>query len=155
MCSPPSQSYRRFMQTRCPELLRDGGKSLAVAFMHNVPRAMFLFLPLVALFMKAMYWHPRRYYVEHWLFLLYAQSFLFLLLIAGMLGGYTLPQRVSSWLTFGLFLYAIYYLFVSLRGAYEQSRTWTALKLLLLCVAYFVCGLVMLTATTLYSVVTM
>ena len=152
---PGARAVQQFMQQRCPELLRDGGKSLAAEFMHNVPRAMFLFLPLLALFMKAMYWRPRRYYVEHWLFLLYAQSFIFLLFIIGMLGGYLLPELLSSVLTLGLFLYAIYYLFASLRGAYRQSRAWTALKFALLCTAYLLCGIALLAVTTLYSVITM
>ena len=116
---------------------------------------MFLFLPLLALFMKAMYWRPRRYYVEHWLFLLYLQSFVFLLFIIAMLASHVLPQRVDSWLTLALWLYAAYYLFGSLRVAYQQSSARTAFKFALLGVAYFVCGVILLVVTTLYTVVMM
>jgi hypothetical protein len=150
-----ARAVQQFMKTRCPELLSDGGKSLAAAYTHNLPRAMFLFLPLLALFMKAMYWRPPRYYVEHWLFLLYSQSFVFLLAIIGMLAAYVLPQRVDSGLTLALWLYAAYYLFGSLRVAYQQSRARTAFKFALLGVAYFVCGFILLVVTTLYTALTM
>jgi len=152
---PGAHIIQEFMRERCPALLSDGGKSLALAYMHNLPRAMFLFLPLLALFMKAMYWRPRRYYAEHWLFLLYLQSFVFLLFIIGMIAARVLPARLDSWLTLALWLYAIYYLFTSVRRTYAQSRAWTALKFALLCAAYLVCGLVMVTLTTLYSLIMM
>jgi len=150
---PGARIVQEFMRTRCPELMSDGGKSLAAAYMHNLPRAMFLFLPLLALFMKAIYWRPRRYYAEHWLFLLYVQSFVFLLFIIGMLAARVLPPRVGSALTLVLWLYAIYYLFMSVRRTYAQSRVLTTLKFALLCAAYLVCGLIMVTLTTLYSLI--
>jgi len=152
---PGARTVQEFMRTRCPQLVSDGGKSLAAAYMHNLPRAMFLFLPLLALFMKAMYWRPRHYYAEHWLFLLYLQSFVFLLFIVGMLAARVLPARLDSALTLVLWLYAIYYLFTSVRRSYAQSRAATALKFVLLCAAYLVSGLIMVTLTTLYSLVMM
>ena len=39
---------------------------------------MFVFLPLLALVMKLLYWRPRRYYVEHLLFLVHNHAFVFL-----------------------------------------------------------------------------
>ena len=45
---------------------------------HNIPRAMFMFLPLLALVMKLLYWRPKRYYVEHLLFLIHNHAFVFL-----------------------------------------------------------------------------
>ena len=50
------------------------------AIVHNIPRAMFVFLPLLALFMKLLYWRPKRYYVEHLLFLVHNHAFVFLAL---------------------------------------------------------------------------
>ena len=47
---------------------------------HNIPRAMFVFLPLLALSMKPLYWRPKRYYVEHLLFLIHNHAFVFLVL---------------------------------------------------------------------------
>jgi hypothetical protein len=152
---PGARPVQEFIRTRCPELLRDGGRSLAAAFEHNLPRAMFLFVPLVALFMKAMYWRPRRYYVEHWLFLLYLQSFAFLLIIVGIVVGYVSPRAVDKWLTIALWLYAGYYLVVSMRAVYQQSQVATGFKVALLGLAYVVCALGVLAGTALYSVLTL
>ena len=44
--------------------------------------AMFVFLPLLALAMKLLYWRPKRYYVEHLLFLIHNHAFVFLALSA-------------------------------------------------------------------------
>ena len=54
------------------------GEDLSNAIVHNLPRAMFVFLPLLALFMKLLYWRPKRYYVEHLLLLVHNHAFIFL-----------------------------------------------------------------------------
>ena len=47
---------------------------------------MFVFLPLLALVMKLLYWRPKRFYVEHLLFLVHNHAFVFLALtIMGLL----------------------------------------------------------------------
>jgi len=45
----------------CVRSVLDHGRSLLQAAIHNIPRAMFVFLPLFALLMTLMYWWPRRY----------------------------------------------------------------------------------------------
>ena len=66
------------------KIAEDGGRELGEAVVHNIPRAMFVFLPLLALVMKPLYWRPKRYYVEHLLFLVHNHAFVFLALaIAG------------------------------------------------------------------------
>ena len=47
---------------------------------HNLGRAMFVFLPLMAALMKLLYWRPRRYYLEHLVLLLHNHACVFLLL---------------------------------------------------------------------------
>jgi hypothetical protein len=62
----------------CPRLVADGGRSLAAGYLHNLPRAMFVFLPLLAGVMRLMYWRPRHYYIEHLLLLVHNHAFVFL-----------------------------------------------------------------------------
>ena len=57
------------------------------ALTHNVPRGMFVFLPVFALLMMLMYWRPRRYYVEHLLLLVHDQTFVFLVILFGWLAA--------------------------------------------------------------------
>src|SRR6185503_3163668 len=62
----------------CQKMSHTSARELLATIMHNVPRAMFVFLPLLALIMKLLYWRPKRYYVEHLLFLVHNHAFVFL-----------------------------------------------------------------------------
>ena len=77
--APPITRARNNLRDRCRAIASDGGRELAASIVHNVPRAMFIFLPVLALIMKLMYWRPKRYYVEHLLFLIHNHAFVFLL----------------------------------------------------------------------------
>ncbi|HEV3286169.1 MAG TPA: DUF3667 domain-containing protein, partial [Steroidobacteraceae bacterium] len=62
---PWASTLRPQFQRACRNSVMDNGRDLQDAFLHNVPRAMFIFLPLLAGVMMLMYWRPRHYYVEH------------------------------------------------------------------------------------------
>jgi hypothetical protein len=117
--------------------VQEDGSELFTELGHNLPRAMFIFLPLLAGIMKLMYWRPRRYYVEHLLFLVHNHAFVFLMLIFFMLvdlaiypliGDYVWPFYVA-----GSF-YTVWYIFRAMRNMYGQHGLLTFLK-------YFVLGL--------------
>ncbi len=141
--------YRSCLQTS-----QDQGRSLSQSFLHNLPRAMFLFLPLLAAVMMLLYWHPRHYYVEHLLFCLHNHAFGFLVvLLAGILSA-LLPFAASliGWATA---LYVAWYLFRSMRVMYRQGRLRTVAKLGVLAFVYLVAGSLTLAATALYAFVTL
>jgi hypothetical protein len=52
----------------CRKIAADKGVGLARAFVDNLPKMMFIFLPLLALVNKLLYLRSRRLYVEHLLF---------------------------------------------------------------------------------------
>jgi len=138
----------------CEQAARDQGRSLGQSFLHNLPRAMFLFLPLLAGVMMLLYWHPRHYYVEHLLFLLHNHSFAFLaVLLAGILSA-LLPFAATliGWVTT---LYVAWYLFRSMRVMYGQGRLRTVAKLGVLAFVYLVAGAFTVAATALYAFVTL
>ncbi|HEX4618103.1 MAG TPA: DUF3667 domain-containing protein [Steroidobacteraceae bacterium] len=138
----------------CVQTTRDRGRSLVESFMHNLPRAMFVFLPLLAAVMMLLYWHPRRYYVEHLLFCLHNHAFAFLVvLLAGLLAA-LLPSAATliGWITA---LYIAWYLYRSMRVMYRQGRLRTVAKLGFLSFVYLVAGSLMLAATALYAFVTL
>ena len=78
-CWRRARNYAK-LRERCAKIAEDGGAELGKSVVHNMPRAMFVFLPLLALVMKLLYWRPKRYYVEHLLFLIHNHAFVFLLL---------------------------------------------------------------------------
>ncbi|MEZ5500969.1 MAG: DUF3667 domain-containing protein [Steroidobacteraceae bacterium] len=136
----------------CAKLLADKGKGLASAMAANIPRAMFLFLPLFAAIARLMYWRPRRHYVEHLLLLVHNHSFMFLGLTLSSALASVLPESLSSAFE-GLFMiYALYYMFRSMRVMYAQSRLLTTAKYLLLLGAYLVLGAAMMGITAIWSV---
>ncbi|MGC1729723.1 MAG: hypothetical protein WA747_10110, partial [Steroidobacteraceae bacterium] len=138
----------------CLQSAQDHGRSLLQSFFHNLPRAMFLFLPLLAGVMMLLYWHPRRYYVEHLLFCLHNHAFAFLVvLLAGILSA-LLPFAaiLIGWVTA---LYVAWYLYRSMRVMYGQGRLRTVAKLGVLSFVYLVAGSLMLAATGLYAFMTL
>lgn len=138
----------------CVRLVLDHGRSLPEVFLHNVPRAMFVFLPLLAGAMMLMYRRPRHYYVEHLLLFVHNHAFVFLLL---MLAGLTkaLARPLAGWISAAVMLYIAWYAYRSMRVVYAQGRGLTLGKLVLLSFFYLASGALMLTLVSVYSVFTL
>jgi hypothetical protein len=137
----------------CRRAVADHGRSLREAFLRNVPRALFLFLPLLAAAMMLMYWRPRRYYVEHLLLFVHNHAFVFLLALLAWLTSALLPFA-SNWIGLGVTLYIAWYSYRSMRVVYGQGRWLTLSKLIVLSFFYLVSGILMLVITSVYSALT-
>ena len=146
--------YGARFQAGCVAAIEDGGRSVDESILHNVPRAMFLFLPLLGLVMKALYRRSPRYYVEHLLFFVHNHALIFLLLAVYALLGAILPAAVTSVLAGTLWIYLALYFFASMRRVYGQGWLATAGKLGVLAFAYLVLGGVMLAGIALYAMLT-
>jgi hypothetical protein len=139
----------------CVRLILDNGRTLPEAYMHNVPRALFIFLPLLAGVMMLMYWRPRHYYVEHLLLFVHNHAFLFLLwLLAGLVSALLKPLA-GWWIAAAVTLYIAWYAYRSMRVVYGQSRAVTLGKLVLLSFFYLVSGVLMMGLVGLYTVLTL
>jgi Protein of unknown function (DUF3667) len=140
----------------CQRAAKDRGRALGEAVVHNIPRAMFVFLPLLALVMKLMYWWPRRYYVEHLLFLVHNHAFVFLTLaIVGLFKLIPVVGAHLGLLEFAAWLYMIWYIFRAMRVYYAQSRGLTFVKYLSIGLAYFSTSLLVLLLTAIFSALTL
>jgi len=141
------------LRASCEKSVVDGGRGLAEAFTHNLPKAIFLAAPLLALVMRPLYRRPRRFYVEHVLFLLHDHAFLYLLFALNALAAAVLQiHLLVVTLGWGVALYIPYYYFVAMRRVYGQSRVRTLGKLAVLSLAYLVTAFAALVVTSLYSV---
>jgi len=143
------------LHTACTRIIEDGGTELSKSVVHNIPRAMFVFLPLLAMVMWLLYWRPRRHYVEHLLFLIHNHAFVFLVLattallgLIPVVGAHLGPLEFAAW------LYMIWYLFRAMRNFYGQGRALTLAKYFAIGYAYFSAGVVVLLFTALYSALT-
>ncbi len=123
--------------------------------MHNIPRAMFVFLPLLALVMWLLYWRPQRHYVEHLLFLIHNHAFVFLLLaLKALLEMIPFVGEHRALLETATWLYMIWYLYRAMRTVYGQGRMLTLAKYFTIGFAYISAGVLVLLLTALYSAIT-
>ena len=126
----------------CERVIANDGKDFLSKLLDNVPAALFILLPLMALVLKLLYPLSKRYYVEHLLFVVHFHAFFFLILILqiifsrlGILLG--LAESAIDITIFAVSLYVPVYLYKSMRRVYEQRRIITILKFLVLFLAYF------------------
>lgn len=106
-------------------------------FVDNLPKMMFLMLPVFALLLKLLYIRRHRYYIEHLIFALHYHSFVFITLLLITLSLQLLPVVFSSLLGTGLGIGLFVYLYGAMRTVYGQSWIKTGLKFLLLLMIYF------------------
>jgi Protein of unknown function (DUF3667) len=142
------------MQRACLRVRADNARSLMAAFRHNLPRIMFLFLPLLAGIMMLFYWRPRHYYVEHLLLLLHNHACVFVVLPLAW-GVSALVPRASGWVDFAVFLYLVWYMYRSMRTVYGQGPGLTLAKLTALSLFYLVFGMLMFVLNFAYSALTL
>jgi hypothetical protein len=115
---------RRFQEVSARA--RANPDAFALAGYRNIPRAFFLFLPVFAAMLKLFYW-KQGYYVEHLVFALYYQAFLFLTFALYFLSGW-LPAFLKTPFRAALVLWAIVYVAMAIRRVYGGSWTKTAFK---------------------------
>ena len=133
------QSFSR----ACKRMRADGGKAFFERFASTAPKLMFLFLPLMAGVALLFYWKPRRLYAEHLVLFLHNHAFTFLLL-----GTSSIVSAVSELpvpflgaldlVNVALTLYAVWYVYRSMRVVYGERRLKTTLKYFAIGTIYFV-----------------
>lgn len=152
----PDSAFRADLRARCQRLASGDGSNLGQVVIHNVPRAMFIFLPLLALVMTLLYWRPKRYYVEHLLFLIHNHAFVFLAAtLVILIARIPFISPAAGWLGTAVSLYAVWYIYRAMRNVYGQGRGLTLAKYFTLGFTYFVTSVVMLLLTVIYSALTL
>jgi hypothetical protein len=144
------------MKVVCNRVIADKGKAFLRELLDNVPAALFVLLPLMALVLKILYPLSKRYYVEHLLFVVHFHAFVFLILILQVLMSRTgsllrAPELSIDVITFALSLYVPVYLYKSQRRVYEQGRFVTVMKFLILTLAYFSGLLIMFSLVAIFA----
>ena len=130
------------LQAVCERVIADDGKAFLGKMLDNVPAALFILLPLMALILKVLYPLSKRYYVEHLLFVVHFHAFVFLILtlqilfnrLAVLVG---LPNALTGTTIFAVSLYIPVYFYKGMRRVYEQGHLLTTLKFIVLLLSYF------------------
>lgn len=140
------------LRASCVRVVRDQHEVRA-EFLHNLPRAIFLLLPILALLLKPLYRRPPRYLVEHLLFLLHNHALLYLAFgLLGFVDAFGASDAVTDPLFFAVVLYIPYYYYRGMRRVYGEGTARTLGKLTVLSLAYAVLAVVVLVVTAIYSV---
>ena len=129
------------LQRMCERTQIDDGRSLIDNLLENVPAALIVLLPLMALVLKGLYPLSRRYYVEHLLFFVHFHAFFFLILTLQVLFSRLMallgtPETLTVLALVASSFYIPVYLFVSMRRVYGQGRAVTFFKYIVLTFAY-------------------
>lgn len=131
---------KHYISKRSIELNKypDPTKKFKEDLLHNIPKMMFLLLPMFALILKLVYINKNRYYYEHLIYSFHLHSAMFLSILLTLLlqWFFALFYGISGWLTSFCTLYIIWYIYRSLRSFYGSTRWITVLKMLFLFFAY-------------------
>ena len=108
-----------------------------LTLIRNVPKALFLLMPLFAFFLKLLYFRRDPLYIDHLIFAFHFHAFLFL--FYSLLIWVSLITPISGILFFGVGVLIISpaYLFFALRRVYHQGWIKTFIKFNLLSFLYF------------------
>lgn len=112
---------------------KDNPKELTARYLDQVPKALFVVLPLCALVLRLLYALRRHTYVEHLVFLLHFHSFMFLAYLPAVLVPY-------DWIGLYGFVVTLFwipgYVFVAMLRFYKQHWLLTLVKSWILGFAY-------------------
>ncbi len=123
------------------ERLSSEPKQLFENLLDNVPAALIVLLPIMALVLKMLYPLSRHYYVEHLLFFIHFHAFFFMLLtlqiLFSRLGGLVfIPDAIVVLAIVATSFYVPIYLFIAMRRVYQQGFWLTLVKYFVLGAAY-------------------
>lgn len=165
-------SYTQYLegQRKLPEKMRDGfwanllnkrvyaykekyGKRALEQFaedvQHNIPKMMFVLLPLFALQLKLAFRKNKKFYVEHLIFTFHYFCFSFLLLSFVNIIEWFMPVSWASvilWLNLVEMLIILLYLYKALKSVYHRGRLSTITKTVGISVVNFVISIICLAA---------
>jgi hypothetical protein len=141
--SVPMANWGERIKHACTAIKQDNGASWLHVAITTVPKAMFIFLPVIAFLHMLMYWRPRHRYVEHLLFFLHLHAMVFsvatvLVLLVSIAAAWpALDGAISVVVNLSVWAAAIYSLF-AMRRVFGRSWIGTLLKAFVMMIVYFV-----------------
>lgn len=141
---------------QCRKILADGGRGFLRAAIQNLPKGLFILLPLLAALLKLLYWRPARYYVEHLLFLLHNHVTVFLAYALLLALSLALPDSGAiGLLGVALHIWLLWYIYRAMRVFYQQSRWHTLAKFTVMLLVYLIAASGTMLITALISAMTL
>jgi hypothetical protein len=149
--------FEKPLHESCLRNIGNHFETIKHAFAANIPKMMFLFVPMMALVMMLLYWRPKRYYVEHLVFFLHNHAAVFLLLVIESILSW-LAARLAwpsfkGWVIAFISIYTVWYVYKAMRAYYGQGRLLTLSKLCVIGFTYMIGFSITLVSTLLLSVI--
>jgi hypothetical protein len=91
--SPAHPAWNARVKRACDAIVRDNGENWLHVVFGTLPKAMFIFLPLIAFLNMLLYWRPRYRYAEQLLFFVHLHAFYFSVAILLLL----INEAADSW----------------------------------------------------------
>jgi Protein of unknown function (DUF3667) len=134
--------HQRFQRV-CLNMVRDNGDSWLHAGIAAMPKAMFVFLPLIAFLHMLMYWWPRHRYAVHLLFFLHLHAFFFFTAALIILSGdasaaWPALAPVDGAASTVLFWLMVVYSIIAMRRVFHMGWPLALAKALALFIVYFI-----------------
>jgi hypothetical protein len=140
----------------CGEIARDNGTNLLHVALGIVPKAMFIFLPLIAFLHMLLYWRPRHRYAEHLIFFLHLHAFFFSVMTLPVLSADAAaawPRLDPAWSLVPLLLWSLpVYTVVAMRRVFGGSWKRSLVKASALFIVYMVVLSITLAGVFFYAV---
>ena len=149
------RDYGPRLQHVCGEIARDNGTNLLHVGIATMPKAMFIFLPLVAFLHMLLYWRPRHRYAEHLVFFLHVHAFFFCVMTAVVLASDAEPWPVMAKLgsLAPLLLWSLpLYTVLAMKRVFGRSWKATVAKAFALFAVYMVVLSITMAGVFLYAV---
>jgi hypothetical protein len=148
--------WNQRFQNACREVVRDNGKTLWPIVVHTAPKAMFIFLPLIAFLHMLLYWRPRYRYAQHLLFFIHLHALYFsvaILSICAILAADSWPKMsgVSDFLQTVLGWYLAIYTLFAMRRVFRRSWGGTLFKAVVLFFVYNIVFVLTLAGVVVYA----
>ena len=149
-------AWHERLQRGCLGATRDAGHNWRHVAVGLLPKAMFVFVPLIALLHMLMYWRPRHPYAEHLVFFMHLHAFFFsvatMMMLLSILGRAVPALRwVAVVLDPPLQLSLLVYTVMALKRVFARGWPLTVVKGLALLFGYSILLSIIMTLVFLYA----
>jgi len=150
----------RYLEKKQFEWAKEGksaNEEINEGIKHNVPKMMFLLLPLFALILKIAFSKNKKFYVEYLIYSFHLHCFVFLFLAFLMLVQLLIPHKLIDLIVImdvAALFFILWYMYRSLRVVYGRSRLRTITKMIGISVSYFLVFAICLTILATITAVT-
>lgn len=120
-------------------------------FKKNIPKMMFLILPIFAFILSMFFRKKKLYYVEHFYHSVYLHSFFYLFMLIMALIAYALPTELNIYISIISLTGVFVYFYKSLMRVYEENAVLTLVKILFVLILYFLALMILVLLNALIS----